>query len=120
METLKKLVDQNIEEVQTKGYAVVNIKESEELKELADKINYGIILASTSRLKALIKSYIERVENQKEIINLLLSKLTELATEKLEEENLGGARWDYFFGPEERRKIIDSIISEDKSRKPLV
>jgi len=117
METLKKLIEEKIEDTTAKGFAIVDIRETEELKELESKLCSGLILSNKSKLKALMKDCFERIDNQKEIINLLLSKLTDLVVEKLEGENLG-ARWDYFFNSEERRKIIDSIISEDKSKKP--
>jgi len=87
------------------------------MRSLEDRIRSGLILADRSKLKALMKDSFEKVDNQREIIHLLLSKLTELAIEKLREEDLGGGKWDYFFNSEDRRKIIDDVI-EDNSKIP--
>lgn len=131
MEILKKLVDQSIEDIREKGHVLIDLKLPEEIKEWEDKLCHYNLLVDRSRLESLLKENLEKIKNQKEIIKILLEKLTEVAQEKVKEisdidcsdkifidKAIEAVSWDYFFDIDTKRRIIDYIISEDKTRKP--
>jgi hypothetical protein len=127
MELMEKS-ENSLDDLRQRGYLVIKANTPEEIKEWEDKISCNVLLVSKARLETLLDTNLEKIKNMDEVIKILLSKLTDIAKDRLRsvigdtnnkdelfiEKAIESATWSALFDIEERRRIIDLMTSEDK------